>query len=257
VRTGFRTAGFDHRNVKDICSAIRGAGYDGVELCLEHPDIQPTKVTPELAGDLLGHLRQIGLGVTSASYHADSEEWDKRMAETVAAIDAAVAFRTDILIINTERYREGEKETQFREVVARMKDLAAKAEEAGVRIAIEPEPLQVVNDTGDMLRLIEEVASPMLKVNLDIAHAYSTDDDILESIRQLGTNIVHTHLEDIKDRVHKHLLPGEGDIDLRAVCETLAEVRFEGYYTIDLFSIADDPEGHAMRARERLLEIVE
>jgi sugar phosphate isomerase/epimerase len=136
-----------------------------------------------------------------------------------------------------------------------MKEITGKSTQAGVRIAIEPEPLQVVHDSRDMLRLIEEVGSPMLKVNLDVGHAYCTDDSVVESIRQLGPHIVHNHLEDIKDRVHKHLHPGEGDMDLRAVCEALAAVGFCGYYTIDLFSIADDPEGHAVRARKELLRV--
>jgi sugar phosphate isomerase/epimerase len=226
-----------------------------VEICLEHRDILPRKVTPALADGILSHLKDIGLGVSSVSYHADGEEWGKRMAETVAAIDAAVAFKTDILIVNTERFRPGEKDAMFKGVVARMKELTAKAEAAGIRIAIEPEPLQVINDTADMLRMLDEVGSPALKVNLDVGHAYCTDDDILESIRRLGPAIVHTHIEDIKDRIHKHLHPGEGDMDLRAVCRTLAEVGYSGYYTIDLFSIADDPEGHARRARSELLSV--
>ena len=63
MKTGFRTGGFGQRSIKESCSAIRRAGYDGVELCLEHKEILPTVVTPTLAQDILRYLADIGLDV--------------------------------------------------------------------------------------------------------------------------------------------------------------------------------------------------
>jgi sugar phosphate isomerase/epimerase len=85
------------------------------------------------------------------------------------------------------------------------------------------------------------VESPRLKVNLDIGHARVTDDDLAASIRQLGSSIVHLHLEDIQGRVHRHLAFGKGDIDFAAVRQALKDIGYAGPYVADLFGQSEDP----------------
>ena len=38
-RIGFRTAGYRNVPIEEAVRAIAEIGYDGVELCLEHPDL--------------------------------------------------------------------------------------------------------------------------------------------------------------------------------------------------------------------------
>ena len=90
-----------------------------------------------------------------------------------------------------------------------------------------------------VLAMLAGVGSSALKVNLDLGHAQVTDDDPIMSIRQLGSNIVHLHLEDIKDRVHKHLLFGQGDIDFVGVRQALVDIGYQGPYVVDLFGLSD------------------
>ncbi len=116
-----------------------------------------------------------------------------------------------------------------------------RAEQLGVRIAIEPEPGTVVDGSADMKRLIDRIGSADLGCNLDVGHAFLTDTDVCESIRELGTAIFHTHFEGMPKCEHNHLLPGEGDIDLQTIKTALDEIDYSGYYTVDLFDIADDP----------------
>jgi sugar phosphate isomerase/epimerase len=114
--------------------------------------------------------------------------------------------------------------------------------EAGVALAIEPEPGMFVHGTAEMRRLLAEVDHPALAVNLDIGHAWLTDVDLLQAIRDLAPHLVHLHWEDFPAGVHQHLVPGEGDMPLAEIYRVLQEIHYEGYYTIDLFNIADDPE---------------
>ena len=37
-RIGFRTAGYRRVGIEDALRSIASVGYDGVEVCLEHPD---------------------------------------------------------------------------------------------------------------------------------------------------------------------------------------------------------------------------
>jgi protein FrlC len=115
-------------------------------------------------------------------------------------------------------------------------------------LAIEPEPLLVVGSSMEMIEMIDAVGSQQLAVNLDIGHAYLTDDDVVASIHQLGSLIVHLHLEDIRAHVHRHLTFGQGDIDLARVRCALEEIGYGGPYVADLFGIADEASSIAARA---------
>ena len=90
-----------------------------------------------------------------------------------------------------------------------------------------------------------------MKVNFDLGHAQVTDDDPATSIRALGSAIVHLHLEDIKDRVHRHLLLGDGDIDFAAVRAALAGINYAGPYVADLFGQVDSVD-YATRTLDAL-----
>ena len=102
--------------------------------------------------------------------------------------------------------------------------------------------------------MIEQVASPRLCVNLDIGHAFLTDDDVDASIRMLGDRIVHLHLEDMASGVHRHLPFGQGEIDFAAVRAALEEIGYAGPYVIDLFGQDRPPEEVAAKALQGVRE---
>ncbi len=254
MRFGFRTGGFRDWKIEAVLEELARIGYDGAELCLESADMRPENFTQARADEIKNLMDNLGLEITSVSYHADVESVEQRRANTFKSVEVAKWLGTDVLIINAERIREGEKEEQWQELVDRLKDLTASAEKNGVNVAMEPEPLLVVSDTDDMLRMIGDVGSPNLKVNLDVGHAYITDPDLPESITRLGDAIVHAHLEDIKDKIHSHLELGEGDIDFAAMHESFEKIGYNGYYVVDLFRLDDDPSGVATRTIAALQE---
>ena len=257
MKFGFRTGGFKGWTTKAILEELARIGFDGAEICLESADMRPETFTRARADEIRLFMDGMGLEIASVSYHADVEPVNQRRSNTSKAVEVAEWLGVDILIINAERTKEGEKERQWSELVDWLKSLTTSAEESGVNVAIEPEPLLVVGDINDMIRLMEEVGSPNLKVNLDVGHAYITDPCLPESIRRLGSAIVHAHLEDIKDKVHNHLELGQGDIDFAAMHAAFMEIGYDGYYVVDLFRLGDDPSGVATRTlaalRERFL----
>jgi sugar phosphate isomerase/epimerase len=247
-RIGFRTAGFHQWPIGQALAELGRVGYDGVEVCLEHPDCRPETLTEADAEGLLRLCVEAGLEVASVSYHADFEPPDERRENTIRAIELVRPFGTEVLIINGRRCETG-RESEAREELARLLEaLLPRAESLQVGIAIEPEPGLAVGSSEEMRQLIERTASPHLGANLDVGHAFLTDRDVCESIRALRSSLFHTHIEGMPRGEHKHLLPGEGDLDLPAVIQALSDIGYRGYFTVDLFAIADDPLGWAERA---------
>jgi sugar phosphate isomerase/epimerase len=229
---GFRT-GIFATSVKETAQTLKGIGYDCVELCLEREDVRPETLDRVRCLEIRAELDRIGIGPASVSYHADREPLDQRRANQERAVHIAHWMEAEILVLSPERATDVER--QWPEHAARFQRLCALADELGVTIAIEPEPLLVVGSSEDAARMIEEVGSPRLAVNLDVGHAYLTDDDLVASIHALGSQIVHLHLEDIAGRVHRHLPFGEGEIDFVAVRQALEQTGYDGPYVVDLF----------------------
>ena len=252
MKFGFRTGGFRNWKIESTLEELAQIGFDGAELCLESADMRPEKFTQARADEIRRYMDKMGLEIASVSYHADAEPPDQRIVNTQKAVEAAGWLGTDVLIINAERAGEDQAKTQWQEHLERLRNLTAFAQTNGVNVAVEPEPLLVIGDTDDMIRMIEAVGAPNLKVNLDVGHAYITDPSLPDSIKKLGSAIVHAHIEDIKDKVHSHLELGQGDIDFQAMHAAFKEIRYDGYYVVDLFRLGDDPSGVADRSLKAL-----
>jgi sugar phosphate isomerase/epimerase len=248
-KLGFRTCGFSRLGLSEGLAAIKRAGYDGAELCFEcHELLAETSPNRPVVREAVKAFGAAGLEIASFSFHGDGEPLPRRWKRTAAVIEAAGDSGVGVLIINAPRIVPGKKERQFADLVARWKKLARQAERAGVRLAVEPEPYLIIEGGEDMLRAIDEVGSKALCVNLDVGHAWIVDQDVPAYIQVLRKRIVHTHFEDIAGKVHRHLVPGEGQMPLPKIVAALREVGYAGYLTVDLFAIHDAPEDFARRA---------
>jgi len=256
MRIGFRTAGFHQWPIGEALDLLGRLGYDGIEICLEHPDCRPEKLTAPEARRLAERCTGAGLEVASVSYHADAEEPRLRRENTRRALDFLPAFGTEVFIINGRRAEPGAEADRLAELEELLGELLPRAAELGVCVAVEPEPGLAVSSSADMKALLDRTDSPQLAVNLDVGHAFLTDPDVCESIRLLGPAIAHTHFEGMPAGVHRHLLPGDGDIDLVAVCRALEGIGYSGYCTIDLFNIADSLAQWAASALARMRDLM-
>lgn len=247
-RFGFRTAGFRDWSFGEAVAAIARAGYAGVEVCLEHPECRPEALEEPAAREITRVLAEHGVACASVSYHGDFEPPGERAENQLRAVRLTPQLGADVLILNAEKAEPDRLQEQWDDLKGRLEQLLSAAEPAGTRIALEPEPGHFLHSCADMQRLMDEIGHPLLAVNLDVGHAYLTDDDLAGAIARLGTRIVHTHVEGMPAGEHRHLVPGEGDLDLRQVKAALEAIGYTGWLTVDLFRIGDDPEGFAQRS---------
>jgi protein FrlC len=256
VLLGFRTAGYRDWALEEAFASIARSGFDGVELCLEHPGARPETMSATQAHTIFGQVQDAGLQVASVSYHADFEEDLPREENQRRAVGLTRPLGAQVLILNARKIRASQEAEQWSAFCRLLERLLPAAEAEDVLLALEPEPGHFLNGTAEMLRLLQGMPHPRLGVNLDVGHAFLTDPDVTESIRQLGTRIFHTHVEGMPAGEHRHLVPGEGDLDLRAVREALDVIGYNGFYTVDLFNIAQAPEDWAKRSREGLRQVL-
>lgn len=246
---GFRTAGFRNWGLREALYCLGDMGYDGVELCLEHPEMRPEALTARACANWAETVAQAGLQVASVSYHGDGEPYLERSTNQVRAVSIAADCGAQVLILNGEKALPGRQVAQWQAFVTHLSDAVMPlAADLNIRVALEPEPGHHLHSSQDLLRLLAEVGHPALGANLDVGHAWLTDTDVVSTIHELAPRLWHLHWEDFPVGEHRHLVPGTGDMPLRALHAALREVGYPGFYTVDLFDIAADPEPPARQS---------
>ncbi len=118
-------------------------------------------------------------------------------------------------------------------------------EEAGLRYALETHPHRWATTALSLLRLIEDVGSPVLGANLDPSHLFPCGDLPQVAVYQLGQKVYHTHFSDNDGQTNAHWRPGKGKIDWSATLQALDDIEYKGVISIEL----EDVPGRASKSK--------
>lgn len=255
IKLSYNTNGLRTIALADAVREVAAAGYDGIELSLHPSHLDPFRFTAADALRLRSALDGAGLAACSLATGADNllsgERFEPSLIHPVKAgrqrrIDlisraVEIAVQVGVPVVSFAsgiRRPEVPLETArdlLREGVGRCLDRAA----GEVILAIEPEPGFLIETNGQAVDIVEQLGSPWLRLNQDIGHANVCEDDYLASIERALPLTRHIHVEDIKGRVHRHEIPGDGDIDFPALFEALRRGGYSHYLSVELYNHGD------------------
>jgi sugar phosphate isomerase/epimerase len=128
------------------------------------------------------------------------------------------------------------------------------AERHDVVVAFEPEPANVVADAGAGRRLLDEIASPHLKVVVDAANLVGPGElerqaEVLErAFESLGADLVLAHAKDV--RADGAIVPaGQGELDYARYVALLRQAGYDGALVLHGLAPADVPASVAFLER--------
>jgi sugar phosphate isomerase/epimerase len=216
-------------------------GYEGVELMVVRPgelDVDHIRAQIGKAG-----LEVAAIG-TGAIYLVDKisllasdlELSNQGAARLHALVEFAAGLGAPLVTIGSFRGRlawtggEAARAT----LIEILRTAAAKAEERGLRLVLEPlnrYESDIVNNASQGLALIEEVGHSHLGMLLDTYHANIEESSLTTPFRQTmaAGRLWHVHLGD-----SNRLPPGQGHLDFPAIVATLREVGYQGYLSAEL-----------------------
>jgi L-ribulose-5-phosphate 3-epimerase len=167
----------------------------------------------------------------------------KRVLEGISitkALDAKILMT--VFFDKCDMNNRGEQEL----VAQAFQELAPVAERAGVTIGFE----NLLTAEED-LRVLEQVASPALKVYYDIGNASNMKNrDAVTELRRIGAkNLCQVH---VKDRGYL----GEGKVPVRECMAMLAEIGWKGYAVLETGSPSRNIDADVKRNAEYLKSLL-
>jgi len=109
-----------------------------------------------------------------------------------------------------------------------------------------------VERAAELAEVIERVGSPELGANLDIGHSYLDGESPEATVALLAGRIWNVHVEDIRNRKHFHLVPGDGDLPFSRYFDALRQAGYDGFLTVELYSFPDQPVEAGRRSLQYL-----
>lgn len=270
MRLSFSTNAFTGITVNDAVRAIGRCGYRGVEILADRPHWFADDVDAAALAAMHRVLDDTGLTVaslnanTAVGYYdcrfweplfepslANPEEGPRRwrLAYSKQCVDLAAAVGAPHVSITAGRPVPGVSVGRSLELLTEsLRELLAYARQRNIRIGIEYEPGLLLENSIELLQIVEQIGDDSLGANLDLGHCRVAGEEIAEVVSRLGDRIFHVHLEDIAGRKHVHLIPGQGEMPIGGWLEVLATHGYRGFVTVELYSCCDRPLAAARQA---------
>ena len=233
---------------------IADLGFDGAELSIMNVNrVDAKKITKiveryQLAIPAIGSGRyyaQHGLSLSTSN-----SEVRKKATESVKeSLRVAAELNTHFIIGIAQGKPEASHEEGFTYLKESLQECAKVAEEQGVLVLLEAVTRYlpvVIKTLREGIRMIDEVASPSVKLLADTHHMNIEEKSIAESIRQARGYLAHVHFSD-----SNRLAPGQGHIDFCEVAEALRDIGYEEFVSAEIL-----PEPDPLTAAKQTIELI-
>lgn len=272
LKLSYNTNGLRKLSVLRAISELKKAGYDGIELALEETQFNPFTLSGE-------DLKKINYSLeinqlygaciaTGGAKLLSNEEYEPSLIHPTQAgrnqrIDLLkraldIAQTLNIPIINFASGKltaDIEPERAMEYLIGGIEKMLHECD--SIIIAIEPEPEFFISTSCEAISLIKNINHPHFRLNLDIGHVYCCEDNFFEALEQAVPYAVNMHIEDISDRIHNHLIPGDGEIDFERVFKILKSREYEGSISVELYHHADQWQEAIEKSHNRLIRFIE
>lgn len=271
---GYSTNAFVRFSVLEAVEKIGRLGFRGVEIMCDRPHLYP----PDYGEENLTRLKTViddqGLKVTNLNsftlfavgdtylpswIEPQEERREIRIQHTLECLKVADFFGCkNISVPPGGPVGEISRERAMTLFHRGLERVAPLAQELDIKILVEPEPDLLMENTREFKEFIVDVKSPAIGVNFDIGHFFCAGEDPRVAFEELFEWIGHVHLEDIApDRVHNHLILGQGAIQFTEIFQTMLRLGYQGDVSLELYPYVDAPEEAGRESLEYLQTLLQ
>ncbi len=183
---------------------------------------------------LLGdhELRVSAIGFPTRHGYDDHEEIERRVAGTKAIMKFAHGIGAEVVINHVGMVACDEKSANWKLLVEVLTDLSLYGHQVGARLCA-----RTGTESGaDLRRLLDALPQQGIGIDLDPGSLIVAGFSPLETIQEVGANILHIHATDgVQDRARGRGMEvqlGRGSADYPSLVAALAQHRYDGYFTL-------------------------
>lgn len=226
----------------DLFPKFKSWGFDSVEIAIE----DPSHLDPVLVKSALDDAELV-CGSVCACMGPDRDlRGTKAQNETAKSYLQAVLTQMQTLdcpklvgpvyssVGRADAVSSSDYQLQWATVVNSLQALCQQAEDHGQEICLEPLnrfETDFINTCAQGINMINDVASPSLKLHLDTFHMNIEEKNLGAAIRQAGPLLRHFHAC-ASDRG----TPGNDHMDWEEIRQALDEVNYQGDLVIESFT---------------------
>ena len=270
MKLAYSSSAYRCFSLSDAIGHIAELGYRGVEIMADLPHAWPATTTRDEIASIRARFEAASLticnvnactmnGVGDFSHPSWIEPDDayrrKRIEHTAAALHLAADLGAPSVTTQPGGPMEPDMSYEWARdtFVAGLQKVLPVAADLGVTLLVQPQPWQLILNSGQFLDLAERVGSPAFALDLDIGQLHCVGEPMAETIKRLRHVARHYHIEDIADtRAYEPLVPGRGVIDFASVWRAIRATGYDGWITVQLYPYLDNPDAAGAEAKVRL-----
>jgi sugar phosphate isomerase/epimerase len=277
MKLAFSSNAYMHFSIEDTIRKVAELGYSGIEILADVPHAWPAGLLPERKESIRNQLWKYDLKISNVNafmmnaigdprqpywypgwtdpdphYRAIRREHTKRALRLAKDLGAPNITTEPGGRLESDQSRKQASQTFYDEFMP----CVELAEELSVDLLIEPEPGLLIEKFEQYLEFVDRIKSPSVGLNFDIGHAYCVGQEPEDWVERMAAFTRHYHFEDIAaTRVHAHLIPGTGAIDLAATLAAISRSDYQGWITVELYPYIDRPDEAARQASRYLVQV--
>ncbi|MCC7419177.1 MAG: sugar phosphate isomerase/epimerase [Planctomycetaceae bacterium] len=270
VTFGFSLYGMRALPLDHALKACEEIGYDAVELVANDgwpcdPARLSTAARTTLRGQLVDHRLALTSIMENLNALADDAGHRKNLDRLKAAADLGheLSPRSPPVVETILGGKPDQWNAVKGTMASRLAEWARVAESAKTVVTVKPHVAGALHTPDDALWLVEEVASPWLRLVYDFSHYRLRGLDLRKSLEMLLPQTAFIHIKDAKGTPasFNFLLPGEGDTDYATHFDILKKSGWKGSVVVEvsgqIFSKPGyDPRQAARSSYERIAPVM-
>jgi sugar phosphate isomerase/epimerase len=273
MKLAFSSNAYTNFSLMDSIVDTAKIGYKGIEIMCDRPHAFPLPLDPQKIIEIKNELTNNNIQISNLNaftlfgicdtYHPSwiEENSDCRKIRIVHTIECIkLANQLGVKNISIEpggpMINPNSREKYLNLFIEGIREVLPIAEKYKVKILVEPEPGLLLENSNDFIEFIKNFDSEYIGLNFDIGHFVCVNEDPSQLVFDLENYIQHFHLADIKNRIHNHLIPGLGSINFKKVINSIKEIGFDGFITVELYPYKDNPSQAASKSFTYLNEIL-
>ncbi|NQS89430.1 sugar phosphate isomerase/epimerase [Patescibacteria group bacterium] len=261
---------------EDICDKAVERGFDGVEPRDDKTGLSLLKYgfDKKAAQEVKKMIESKGLEIPDIAHGGVGTTEDDlvlfRKTMELAEVLGVKIIRTHLGPLARQWASEIPKSELLKITVDSLKNLqkaADLAEDYGVKIGVDNFYSLTVKDN---INYVKKIDSPNLKILIDVDNCVAHGENLIESVREAGNLLIHSHVKEAKvyGRGENPPLPGyegkafgdenhaelgeTGLIDWKKYIETLKEIKYKGFLSIEACLVLSEGEQDWDRAERNM-----